>query len=667
MNDTQNGNMDVTTDTVNENVTEQPEVVVEETQQQDVLVEAPEVVVEEKSEVVKEVISFEQAVVLGRQKWKCTPSKVVDGDEWISISKNYDLNIYVDLEDPSSEVSVHLHEVNPSGLTDTDRWYILCADAKDDRWSDAVEEVSDKDEEQDPETKLIAAAYERLTLSHVVREQVKLVAGFDVVASILVALDLCKANAPEVTEDMLVEMVEQMATTTREIPIEKSDEVTEPVIEEEPEVTTEHLKVVEETLLETPEVQKETTVTTDPETGEVVEVSLDDISVTPESVTDDSSTEVVEEQPEATEEVSETTQVLVETDDGKLEEVETSVTESTKEIVDGKAEVTVEVQEEKIAPVVTSDNEVVSVVVAPEEEPTIRTDEKKGTKLFNVNDDLVHVMDMTVKTMRQRSHVTHAEAVTRNNKHYMLKVKSNIIKDLFVHGISMGHGGGKTGLIEALEMILTHWEENLGVIPDNTFAVAHMRLVLDQRIGLEVDSPKLLSDSAIRKCVLSHYKSNNYSWTFRSILPAIDLVDTLNARVGSHAGDTKTRIIAESGEWTPYLEDMEDYFGLEGNPESDVDVPDDEYNKLVGITLRVLGVRNPRLVGHVVKMNALANATRKQKLAEVISTEKRISIGGQDKKQKGKKQKKQTTEPTSKPVEAGDLNAEDIAASMMSF
>ena len=81
-------------------------------------------------------LTFEQAVEVARKKWKV--AQETDGDDndiWVNVGKNYDLNLFVDIEDPAGKVQAHLYKVF-SGRTNTHRWFILCDDARDDHWID---------------------------------------------------------------------------------------------------------------------------------------------------------------------------------------------------------------------------------------------------------------------------------------------------------------------------------------------------------------------------------------------------------------------------------------------------------------------------------------------------------------------------------------------------
>ena len=81
-------------------------------------------------------LTFEQAVELARKKWKAARGTDVDGDDtWVNIGSHYDLNLFIDEDDPDGKVQAHLYKVFSKG-TCTHRWFILCDDARDDHWID---------------------------------------------------------------------------------------------------------------------------------------------------------------------------------------------------------------------------------------------------------------------------------------------------------------------------------------------------------------------------------------------------------------------------------------------------------------------------------------------------------------------------------------------------
>jgi hypothetical protein len=296
----------------------------------------------------------------------------------------------------------------------------------------------------------------------------------------------------------------------------------------------------------------------------------------------------------------------------KLEAAEKMETTTVDETV---AESKIVEMTEEVKPANTAPEEIgTGAAELPCEDTAPAEGEKEARKTYDKNEDLDNVMDMTVKTMRALPHVVEAKATTKNNRHYVLHVKSNVIADLFIHGINIIQmGNDKDRLLEAMELIVNHWNDNLGIVPDNSFMVCVIRLQLDARLR-EVEPKKsaILADEAIRKQIYSHYTNSRYVGEIRSVIPAIEMAEELEAKTRYGIGSANTRI--KYDDWTPALEDMEDYFGLKESPFHNVIVPEGRLRQ-VGITLKVLGVRNPRIIGHLVKINAMRTALLRERAA----------------------------------------------------
>lgn len=296
-----------------------------------------------------------------------------------------------------------------------------------------------------------------------------------------------------------------------------------------------------------------------------------------------------------TEEVSEQIQEF-----GPVVEEETAPIEAKGELK--------EVQIDKVNEVVTKESE-------PKETPTAveppDANAKNNVKVYPRNPELESILQATCKTMKQLEHVTNCRAKSKNNKHWTLTIESNLIENLFLHGINMSFFK-KKGLLEALQLIMNHWNDNLGVLPDNCFMICFMRLLLDEHS--RKSTPKassMMCNDDIRKKVIAHYMSSRYEWTWRSILPALEFADACESKSRWIDSQFKTRVRIGQ-QWTPYLEDMEAYFNIADDPFADIDVPEEERLREVGMTLRNLQIRNPRIVGHLVKINAM----RKRMLEE---------------------------------------------------
>lgn len=268
---------------------------------------------------------------------------------------------------------------------------------------------------------------------------------------------------------------------------------------------------------------------------------------------------------------------------------------------------------------------------------------------YDRDPELEHVMKMTCKSMKQLNHVTSTVAKTHNNRHFTLKIESDTIQNLLLHGINKPRRFQKEDLIRALELILNHWNENLGILPDNGFMVCYMRLLLEkQKLETSANKASLLEDEDIRDKVFAHYTNSKYEWTFHSIQAAIDLSDVCEAKTRYINGENKTRI-RDGNEWTPFLESMEAYFKVDEDCFADVDVS--EYRmKEVGMSLGKLGVRNPRIIGHLVKINAMRKYWMGERAASMDTRKINISRGN----------------PKPKQIETAELDVEDLKSALMS-
>jgi len=368
--------------------------------------------------------------------------------------------------------------------------------------------------------------------------------------------------------------------------------------------------------------------------GEESVEELDKPKVEETNVIEETVSEVTEEEKQPTngEAPNEEENTSIEsTDEEEIVEESTS----TEEVVDDGAE------SEKVA----VEEVVDGTTTKPETDSKSKKDKGKYTKpkrMYERDPELERILTVTVKTLKNIPHITSVDCRSKNNRHFTLRVESAKIANLFLHGINkVGIYSDPKVLIKSLEKVLTHWNENLGILPDDCFNVCVMRLELAEQQKQEVSSAALLSNEEIRKRVYLHYSSARYEWRSRAIMEALSIADQYESKTVSAYG-LSTRV-RKYTEWTPELESMEAYFHIEEDCLADIEISPERMRE-VGLTMKILDIRNPLIIGHLVKINAM----RKRHMAEIAEGIKKGTI-------------------TINPINTDEVDVQELKNSMLSI